>query len=70
MKLFAADKITELLVADKENCTGFYKPEVKENDLIRCNSEKYNPGQLYYRVAYEVGINTVLDEETGDMKDE
>ena len=61
VKLFAADKITELLVVDKDNCTGFYKPEVKEGDLVRCDSEKYNPGQLYYRVAYEVNVNTVFD---------
>lgn len=61
VKLFAADKITELLVVDKENCTGFYKPEIKERDLVRCDSEKYNPGQLYYRVAYEVDVNTVFD---------
>jgi hypothetical protein len=64
VRLFETDKITEILVADKENCKNFYKPKINEGDLIRCTNEKYNPGQLYYRVVYGIESSKIYNQDS------
>ena len=57
LKLYEADKITEASIVDKTNCTSFYKAQIEEQDIIRCDFEsKYNGGQIYYKVVYEANL--------------
>lgn len=53
VKIYQADKTTEVPIIDKTNYTSFYTNLINAGDLERCNNKTgFVSNQLYYKVCY------------------